>query len=306
MKCLDCGIDTKKSIRCKSCSHIFNNKNKVHPNKGKTRLSFLIEKYGEDEGNKLWKVEHENLSQIAKERNRNPDYINPFSGKSAEILILEKYGEEEGKKLFEDYKKKLSIKSKENWKDDNYRNDVITKVSKPRRIQFKEEQSERITQWYVDNPNQKELRSKHMKNSWNEGKITPNETTYNHSKAEDELRDILKKRLLYDNVIKKTIKLDNSWFYPDIIINDKIIIEYLGDYWHMNPLKFEWNFIHPRTKKLAKDVWEYDNNRKQIFEKYGYIVIFVWEYDYKIKKDDIINNICKIVNDISNENFFEF
>lgn len=75
------------------------------------------------------------------------------------------YHKEHSQKTKDILKVKTSINSKNFWKNEDYRNKVISSnIGKTRSETFKKEQSERITQWYRDNENQKAIRSKHMKN----------------------------------------------------------------------------------------------------------------------------------------------
>jgi len=182
-----------------------------------------------------------------------------------------------------------SSKSKELWKNKEYRNKVINGISKPRKISFKKEQSERITKWYKDNPKQREIRSKSMKKSWDNGCIIPNPSSINRSKGEIKLFEYLSRKLSAKVEEKRTIFVDEKWFLPDIIINDNIIVEYFGDYWHGNPKLYKRNDLIAH-KVLAKDVWKRDKNREEILKKNGYNIIVVWSSD-NYKESDLIENI---------------
>ena len=71
---------------------------------------------------------------------------NPFYGKTHSIESL---------RIIKEKCKKMS---KELWKDSEYRNKIIKAISKPRIDSFKKEQSERMIEWYKDNP--KEIKEK--------------------------------------------------------------------------------------------------------------------------------------------------
>ena len=205
---------------------------------------------------------------------------NPFYGKKHNIETIKKV------------KKKLSIISKNLWKNPEYRSKVVKGISKPRRKEFKKEQSKRIKQWYKDNPKQRVIRRKKMIENWKNGEIKPNINSINESKLEKELRKEIKNRLPNRNVRKSTIKINGKWFYPDIRIDKNIIIEFYGDYWHANPKIFKSNdVIHHNLK--AKKIWNNDKERIKILKENGFKVSIVWQNKYQNNKEKIINDLIK-------------
>ena len=76
------------------------------------------------------------------------------------------------------------------------------------------------------------------------------------------------------------LTLDGEIFFPDILVNNKVIIECQGDFWHVNPRIYKEDYYHPVIDLSAMEIWEKDNNRKVIYEKKGYIVIYIWEKDW--------------------------
>jgi len=212
-------------------------------------------------------------------RDRSGDK-NPFYGKSHERGMIEKT------------KKKLSKISKELWKNEDYRNKIIEGVSKPRREGFKKEQSERVKRWYQNNPGQRSIRSINMKKSWMDGKIEPNVNSVNESRLERELRREIKRLLPGRKVQKKTIKIDGRWFYPDIIIDNCVIVEFYGNYWHANPRMYEADDIVARDLK-ARDVWDNDKERVSILKNNGFKVFIVWQCEYENNEKLVIQKIIK-------------
>lgn len=209
------------------------------------------------------------------------------------------YGKKHKKETIELIRKKVSEISKDLWQNPEYRNKVIQGVSKPRRAGFGAEQSERIKKWYKENPEQKILRSKKMKQSWVDGKIKPNINSINESKLEIELREKIK-LATNSSVKKKTIRINKRWFYPDVMIDDKVIVEFYGNYWHANPKKYKaTDIVH--HNKTAKEIWKYDKERMEILEK-SYRVIIVWQDEYILNKDKTIDNIIKIMENENGKN----
>lgn len=85
------------------------------------------------------------------------------------------------------------------------------------------------------------------------------------------------------------------------IKNSNILIEVNGDYWHCNPTKYkEDDFVNfpykPKTKVI--DVWNKDKNKKELAEKSGYKVIYLWENDIN-KSNNLVefvyNSIFRLV-----------
>lgn len=67
------------------------------------------------------------------------------------------------------------------------------------------------------------------------------------------------------------------------------IIEYNGDFWHINPLIYNEDYVNPRTKMAAKDKWAWDANKNQTAINAGYEVLVVWESEFKQNKNAIID-----------------
>ena len=227
-------------------------------------------------------------------RNKSGFCIKHYDKSGDKNPFYKKHHSEETKKILEKKCKEATIKM---WKNDEYRNKVIKEMSKPRDEKFKKEQSKRIKQWYKDNPIQREIRSIYMKEYWQNETIACNlkDFYYNKSKNEIEIFNILCNEFGCDSVNNDAIlyldKNKKKWLIPDINIFNSIIIEYYGDYWHCNPLRYESTFINEKNKLMAIDIWNYDKKRVNLFKKLNYDVIIIWELAYKKYKDDIINNI---------------
>lgn len=67
------------------------------------------------------------------------------------------------------------------------------------------------------------------------------------------------------------------------------IIEYNGDFWHINPLIYNEDYVNPRTKIAAKDKWAWDANKNQTAINAGYEVLVVWESEFNQNKNAIID-----------------
>lgn len=80
---------------------------------------------------------------------------------------------------------------------------------------------------------------------------------------------------------------NNIEFMYDFTYRNKII-EYNGDYWHMNPNKYSEDFYNELSKTTAKDKWKMDEIKLKCAKAYGYDVLIIWESDYKKDKDGTI------------------
>lgn len=85
---------------------------------------------------------------------------------------------------------------------------------------------------------------------------------------------------------------NNSYYFFDYTCSTKKrIIEFYGDYWHMNPMKFNKEEPHPTSGILAEEIWKRDEKKKEFAESRGFEVLIVWEYE--LNKDwDVVVERC--------------
>lgn len=98
-----------------------------------------------------------------------------------------------------------------------------------------------------------------------------------------------------------TLFHENKKQYVYDIVSNKKIIEYHGDFWHLNPIKFSEDFINPRTKISAKDKWAADKLKIQFAKDNGYEVLVIWESEFKQNQDETIKRCIQFLTQ-SNEN----
>lgn len=107
------------------------------------------------------------------------------------------------------------------------------------------------------------------------------------------------KKILYSNNIKFEEQKFINRFPYDFLIEDKYILEIQGTYWHCDNRFYNDNDTIKRNNKtiLVSKIWEKDNIKKNIVEKYGYTIFYLWEYDINQMSDseiiDYINNFIK-------------
>lgn len=65
------------------------------------------------------------------------------------------------------------------------------------------------------------------------------------------------------------LQLENTIYNVDYLDYDtNKIVEFNGIYWHMKPSIYNEYDVHPHLKKTAKEIWDYENYRKSILNKY--------------------------------------
>lgn len=72
-------------------------------------------------------------------------------------------------------------------------------------------------------------------------------------------------------------------------LKDNCVYEFLGDYWHSNPLKFDHSKIHPHYKKTHGEVYNDTFNRLKKIADLGYSIKYIWESDWNSFKRGLLN-----------------
>jgi len=75
--------------------------------------------------------------------------------------------------------------------------------------------------------------------------------------------------------------INNILYKPDgIDINNKIIYEFYGDYWHGNPNKFNAENINIKNKRTFGELYNKTIERENKLKEAGYTLITIWEEDF--------------------------
>ena len=274
MKCLICGMECKTQ---RGLSRHISSKHSMSKKEYSDKFNLDLVKYCKTCGKILCKKCLGNYCGVHRDRSGKN---NPFFGKSHS---------KETKLLL---KEKCAISTKKLWKQESYRKSVINGTTGKKRCQkFKNAQRFNALKQFK-NKAQRKLRSDIMRENWRNGKIAYHASaSFNKSKMEKELFNLLKDK--YNNVLKvhhKTLHIENKWYYPDITINNELIIEFNGDYWHANPNIYEGNDI-VHHNKFASDIWEHDNQRKETFFNAGYKTLIIWEKEFLHNRDKTLSLI---------------
>jgi len=83
---------------------------------------------------------------------------------------------------------------------------------------------------------------------------------------------------------------DVNYIYDFTDLSKRKIIEFNGDIYHGNPYIFESSDSpNPFKKdKTCKDLWEFDNKKRNVALLNGFDELIIWESEYRNNKDDVI------------------
>jgi G:T-mismatch repair DNA endonuclease (very short patch repair protein) len=102
------------------------------------------------------------------------------------------------------------------------------------------------------------------------------------SKLENRFFEELAKITTLDLEKGKTsrIVINHKVYFCDYIdVKKNRVIEVNGVFWHMKPGKFKSIEVNPVTKRLASDIWEYDQTKIEKLKIAGFETLVVWEDD---------------------------
>lgn len=102
------------------------------------------------------------------------------------------------------------------------------------------------------------------------------------SKPEAEWLDSLQVPIRQYRIVLNDKKIYVDGFEP--VTNT--VYEFLGDYWHGNPKRFNLNDIHPEIKKTYGELYQETIERERLLKEAGYNVITMWESEYKRIKNE--------------------
>lgn len=118
---------------------------------------------------------------------------------------------------------------------------------------------------------------------------------YKMNSIEYQIGSILQK-LNVKWVYERLFHLEKQSFIPDFYLPEfNIIIECYGDFWHASPKMFNSDdYVH--TGKTATMIWDYDNNKKSLFESAGLDFLIFWGSDINESLDGCEQIITKHIN----------
>jgi very-short-patch-repair endonuclease len=121
---------------------------------------------------------------------------------------------------------------------------------------------------------------------------------YTLSKPQKEISDEIIRNTSYTIFTDFGLEKEDKKYKIDIVIQEKkLAIEFNGTYWHCDPRFYKEDYLNKKKLLTAKQIWDYDNKRKEFLEKIGYKVLTIWEYDFMLDKQKVINNIMELINE---------
>lgn len=115
------------------------------------------------------------------------------------------------------------------------------------------------------------------------------------SKFSQDVTEFLKQ--FYFIKTEVVIKDERKKYFADIVIDNILVVECNGDYWHCNPQIYPKDYFNKKLKTSANETWYLDEVRKKFITTKGFRFLTVWEYDWNNDK----NFYTKLRNDIENE-----
>lgn len=118
----------------------------------------------------------------------------------------------------------------------------------------------------------------------------------NYSDPEIELFESIIKEVDFDGEVyfgdnqffRHFKKLGKTFSYDFVYKNKRKVIEFNGDYWHCNPIKYNKNYFHKYLQLFAWEVWKRDDLKNDALIQQNYEILVIWENDYKKDKEKII------------------
>ncbi len=295
-------------FKCEICKAGFKDKGGLQQHLGKMHKEVNQEEYyrkyliteSEPDGKCLWCGEEVNFDSFTNGYNKfcfNKDCNVRWYNKNSDRK------EKAAKSLSEIYKndKSLLPQNVEYWIKKGFNEEEATQKVKERQTTFSKEicikkygKKEGLKRWQARQDKwQETLNSKSDEEirEINKRKIPRNPSSITISVVEYRLRNTLNVQPL---VLQREDIL--SHYVYDLCKGNKII-EYNGDYWHCNPIKYLPDYYNSRLKMKAKEKWKKDKEKIDFAKSKGYDVKVIWEKDYKDNPNKVIKECLEFLND---------
>ena len=85
---------------------------------------------------------------------------------------------------------------------------------------------------------------------------------------------------------------------PDMVVDGKVVVEFYGDYFHANPKMHTADEYIVKKGKTAKELWEADAQRKKLLEDAGFVVLVVWQNEFRSNRTKCLNVLVDKIDSI--------
>jgi len=89
---------------------------------------------------------------------------------------------------------------------------------------------------------------------------------------------------------------DDIFLFDFIDKSTNRVIEFFGDYWHMNPIKYSPTDYCATNGAAAEDIWSRDCHRVKVMVDHGFDVKIVWERDFRNDQKSVIAECVEFLN----------
>jgi G:T-mismatch repair DNA endonuclease (very short patch repair protein) len=234
-------------------------------------------KFGNIEGNKRWKEycdfqARKNTFEYKKEKyGITGDEFNEYNNTRSNTLLnfIKRHGDIDGAKLWDDYVKRQAYTTTLEY--------------------FVSEYGEtKGTTKYNDFVNNRPSFA------------TNNQRSINFKKSNMEMALLL--AIAHLGVVPDVKVNDERYYAPfDMGVPDKKkLIEFYGDYWHMNPEKYLDTYIHPVIGITAKHKHALDATKVRIAKDNGYDTLIIWESEWLVSKELVIRKVKEFLDETRN------
>lgn len=227
-------------------------------------LEKCISKYGQEEGFKKWEERQKKWIQtLYSKSNEELENINKRKGCNKERLV-EKYGEEKA-------------------------NEICKSKAVTYNIMLNKHGKERADEW---------LQAIICRVNLNPRKVSKSSIKFIEELFKFEFKD--KCHVLHGSSELCLKNSDKKFYLFDFAINlpeNKKIIEFHGDYIHMNPKKYKKSYFNELQKITAEEKWKKDEHKQKTAENAGFLYLVVWESDFKQNKAKTLQHCLNFLNE---------
>jgi G:T-mismatch repair DNA endonuclease (very short patch repair protein) len=107
--------------------------------------------------------------------------------------------------------------------------------------------------------------------------------------------------VMYGEGSQYMVSVSGRYYLYDFVVLKpyKLCIEFHGDYWHCNPVKYAPDFIHSHLQLSAQEIWDKNLQKQLVIEAQGFRYHVVWENDWRTDKVSCLEVITNIIDELS-------